>query len=265
MNIIKYIFSKAFVRTLVKAGISALLIVAVSWISLRFYTKHGEKVLVPNLEGMTINEAISKLKESTLSYKLIDSTFVKGRSGMVYAQIPADSSFVKSEREIYLKVYRTIPPQKPVRFKVGEPLEIAKTKMLSKGFEIETKYQPGEFDNVVLGAYYGEKELRDGDLVDMGEKIKLVVSERKSIKVSLPNLYGMSLDEVKLSLGELSLNLDFPLYDGSIISKNDTLNAQVFKQIPKYFNGKKIRAGSAVNVWMKLGVEMPVEAILNVD
>ncbi|MEZ7998700.1 MAG: PASTA domain-containing protein [Flavobacteriales bacterium] len=265
MNLIKYIFSKAFVRTLVKAGLFALLLVALAWVFLRFYTKHAEKVVVPKVEGMILSEAISKLKESTLSYKLIDSTFVKGKAGIVYAQIPTDSSFVKSEREIYLKVYRTIPPQKPVRFKVGEPLEIAKTKMLSKGFEIETKYQPGEFNNVVLGAYYGEKELKDGDLVGMGEKIKLVVSERKSTKVSLPNLYGMSLDEVKSSLGALSLNLDFPLYDASVISKSDTLNAQVFKQMPKYLNGKKIRAGSAVNVWLKLGVEAPVEDVPNVD
>jgi beta-lactam-binding protein with PASTA domain len=161
LNLIKYIFSKAFVRTLVKAGLFALLLVALAWFFLRFYTKHAEKVVVPKVEGMILNEAISKLKESTLSYKLIDSTFVKGKAGIVYAQIPTDSSLVKSEREIYLKVYRTIPPQKPVRFKVGEPLEIAKTKMLSKGFEIETKYQPGEFNNVVLGAYYGEEELKD--------------------------------------------------------------------------------------------------------
>ena len=265
MSLIKYIFSKAFVRTFFKAILFALIIVAVTWFSLKYYTKHGEKIVVPKVEGMTLNDAINKLKESNLSFKLIDSSFVKGKAGMVYAQIPADSSFVKSEREIYLKVYRTIPPQKPVRFKVGEPLEIAKTKILSKGFEIETKYQPGEFNNVVLGAYYGEKELKDGDLIGMGEKVRLIVSERKTTKVTLPNLYGMSLDEVKSSLGELSLNLDFSLYDASVISKGDTISAQVFRQMPKYESGKRIRAGSAVNVWLKLGVEMPVEDVPNVD
>lgn len=233
----------------------ACLIIAVTWIVLRFYTKHNEKVAVPAVEGLTLKEAISKLQEADLSYKLIDSAFVKGKAGEVYAQIPSDSSFVKSEREIYLKVYRTIPPQKPVRFKVGEPLDIAKTKILSKGFEIETKYQPGEFDNVVLGAYYGEKELRDGDMLGMGEKVKLIVSEKKTTKVDLPNLYGMSLNEVKTKLSELSLNLDYPLYDSSILTKSDTLTAQVYKQMPKYTSGKRIRAGSTVNVWLKLNVE----------
>ena len=157
-----------------KACIFALVLIAITWVALRYYTKHGERVVVPKVEGMTLAEAVSVLEESNLSYKLIDSTFVKGKNGLIYTQIPSDSSFVKSEREIYLKIYRTIPPQKPVRFKVGEPLEIAKTKILSKGFEIETKYQPGEFNNVVLGAYYGEKELKDGDLVGMGEKVRLI-------------------------------------------------------------------------------------------
>lgn len=252
---IKYIFSKDFIKTAFKAAILACLIIAVTWLVLRFYTKHNEKVAVPQVEGLSLEDAISKLKSADLSYKLIDSTFVKGKAGQVYAQIPADSSFVKSDREIYLKVFRTIPPQKPVRFKVGEPLDIAKTKILSKGFEIEIKYQPGEFNNVVLGAYYGDKELRDGDMMGMGEKVKLIVSEKKTTKVDLPNLYGMNLEEVKDKLAELSLNLDYPLYDSSILTQSDTLSAQVYKQMPKHTAGKRIRAGSTINVWLKLNVE----------
>lgn len=250
MKLLKYIFSKEFVRVFLKAGTLALMIIGLTWLILRYYTKHGEKIEVPSVEGLMLSDAISKLNESNLSYKLIDSTFVKGKAGLVYAQIPEDSSFVKTEREIYLKVYRTIPPQKPVRFKVGEPLDIAKTKILSKGFEIETKYQAGEFDNVVLGAYYKDQELTDGDLVGMGEKIKLIVSEKKSTKVELPNLYGKSLEEVKVMLSELSLNLDYPLYDNSVVTKSDSIESKVYKQMPKYEAGKKIRAGSTVNVWL---------------
>ncbi len=252
-------FSRDFVRTVVKSLVVAIFLIGVTWLTLRYYTKHGEKVAVPEVEGMSLKDAVAKLAEFDLSYKLIDSTFVKGKSGMVYAQIPSDSSFVKSDREIYLKVYRTIPPQKPVRFKVGEPLEIAKTKILSKGFEIETKYQAGEFNNVVLGAYYGDKELSDGDLVGMGEKIRLVVSEKKATKIDLPDLYGMTLEQVKEKLGELSLNLDYPLYDESVLTKSDTLSAKVYKQMPKYETGKQIRAGSTINVWLNNNVEIPSE------
>ncbi len=215
--------------------------------------------MVPSVSGLTLQKAVEVLDANGMGYELIDSTFVKGKEGIIYAQIPKDSSYVKSGRDIYLKIYRTIPPQKPVRFKVGEPLEIAKTKILSKGFEIETKYQPGEFNNVVMGAYYGEKELKDGDLVGMGEKIKLIVSEKKSVKVDLPNLYGLTLNEVKAKLSENSLNLDLPLYDKTVISKLDSMDAQVFKQMPSYESGKKIRAGSTVNVWLKLGVEIPTD------
>ena len=257
MSLFGFIKSKDFRKTLLRAVITAAIIVLCTWVFLRFYTKHGEQVLVPNVENMSLNEAINTLKKHNLCYKLIDSTYVKGKSDLIYAQIPEDSSFVKSEREIYLKVYRTIPPQKPVRFKVGEPLEIAKTKLLSKGFEIETKYQAGEFDNVILGAYHSGEELVDGDMVGMGEKIKLIVSEKKTTKVNLPSLFGLTLEEAKIKLAEASLNLDFPLYDETVLTKSDSVTAKVYRQLPKYSEGMKIRAGSTINVWLNNKVEGP--------
>jgi len=237
---------------LVKAGIVFGLLVALAWLFLRFYTNHGEEIMVPNVVKMNLTEASNILAENDLRYKLIDSTFQKGKEGLIYAQIPVDSSYVKCKREIYLKIYRTIPPQKPVSFKVGEPLEIARTKLRSKGFEVETKYQAGEFDNVILGAYYGEKELSNGDMVGMGEKIKLIVSEKKTTRVNLPDLQGMTFSEAKTALSDASLNTDFPIYNESIITKTDSLDAVIYKQMPKFESGKKIRAGSTVNVWLKI-------------
>lgn len=252
MSLVKFIFSKVFVRTLLKAAVVFGIIVALTWLFLRFYTNHGEEIMVPNVTKMNLTEANEILAKNDLRYKLIDSTFVKGKEGLIYAQLPSDSSYVKSNREIYLKIYRTIPPQKPVSFKVGEPLEIARTKLRSKGFEVETKYQAGEFDNVILGAYHGEKELSNGDMVGMGEKIKLIVSEKKTTRVSLPDLSGLTFSEAKTKLSDVSLNTDFPIYDESIISKTDSLDAVVYKQMPKFESGKKIRAGSTVNVWLKM-------------
>lgn len=208
--------------------------------------------MVPNVENLNLKEAVNALSNNGLRYKLIDSTFVKGKEGLIYAQIPADSSYVKSNREIYLKIFRVIPPEKPVSFKVGEPLEIARTKLRSKGFVVETKFQAGEFDNVILGAYHGKKELSNGDMVGMGEKIKLIVSEKKATRVNVPDLIGLTFSEVRTALADASLNTDFPLYDKSVITKTDSLNATVYKQMPKFENGRKIRAGSAVNVWLKI-------------
>jgi len=241
-------------------------LVGLTWLFLRIYTKHGEEIMVPNVEKMNLAEASKLLADNNLRYKLIDSTFVKGKEGLIYAQLPADSSYVKCNREIYLKIFRTIPPQKPVSFKVGEPLEIARTKLRSKGFEVEIKYQAGEFDNVILGAYYGEKELSNGDMVGMGEKIKLIVSEKKTTQVKLPDLTGMTFNEVKSVLTDVSLNTDFPIYHESVITKTDSLDAVVFKQMPKFEDGAKIRAGSTVNVWLKIstpdatdGKEFPLD------
>jgi len=261
LSLVKYIFSKSFIKTLFVAVVFALLVVAITWFWLRSYTKHGEQIPVPNVSGLVLKDASKLLDDNDLSYKLIDSTFVKGKEGIIYSQIPAEGANVKSGREIYLKIYRTIPPQKPVRFKVGEPLEIAKTKILSKGFEIETKYQAGEFNNVVLGAYYGEKELKDGDMIGMGEKIKLIVSEKKTTRVDLPNLYGKDLTEAKIILSGLNLNLDLPLYGPDVLTKSDTLAALIYKQIPKHESGKVIRAGSTINVWLKNDLEPLIEQV----
>jgi len=252
LSLVKFIFSKSCLKTLFKAGIGFSLIVALTWLFLKLYTNHGEEILVPNVVNMNIDQASKELSKSNLNFKLIDSTFVKGKEGLIYAQIPKDSSKVKSEREIYLKIYRTIPPQKPVKFKVGEPLEIARTKLLSKGFEVETKYQAGEFNNVVLGAYHGENELSNGDMVGMGEKIRLIVSEKKTTRVNLPDLHGFTLEEVKAALTEASLNVDFPIYHESVLTRTDSIQATVYKQLPDYSSGKKLRAGSTVNVWLKL-------------
>lgn len=80
-----------------------LVLITLFWLDR--YTKHGQKITVPALKGLQIDEASAILQASKLSYEVVDSIYEKrGVPGSILEQIPRESSDVKEGRTIYLIV-----------------------------------------------------------------------------------------------------------------------------------------------------------------
>ncbi|MFZ6051040.1 PASTA domain-containing protein [Halocola ammonii] len=250
MKIIRFIFSKVFLKNLLFAIVFVAVVVLGANLYLNSYTDHGESVEVPDLRGMKIEDIEGALANTTLNYEIIDSVYNEGARGTVLEQLPPPSAQVKEDRSIYLTVNAMRQPMKELKVKIGESFRIAQTKLNIDGIEYTTEYKPGVCNNCVLGMKYEGKEVETGTKIRRGDKITLVLGERGNQKVSVPRLFGLSLDSAEKVLADNSLTLGFPFFDQDIETKEDSLNAKIYDQHPEGSGDEELRIGSPVDVWL---------------
>jgi beta-lactam-binding protein with PASTA domain len=66
------------------------------------YTRHGEKIAVPNLIGKSYANVEDENNPNDFEYVITDSTYFPGQpGGMIMEQDPKPASFVKNGRKIY--------------------------------------------------------------------------------------------------------------------------------------------------------------------
>ncbi len=105
MSLKKFLISRIFWINLLIAVALIVALTAITLISLKSYTHHGISYSVPDLSGMTYNEAKQAAKSTLLKVELLDSVYDKGASpGTVVDQVPKANQQVKEGRLIYLTI-----------------------------------------------------------------------------------------------------------------------------------------------------------------
>jgi len=85
-------------------AVTVLLVILIFW-WLNVYTKHGDSVVVPDVKGVTVREAIPFLKSKGLRYEVVDSIYAKNKKpGVICEQIPRPNSTVKPNRIVFLTI-----------------------------------------------------------------------------------------------------------------------------------------------------------------
>ena len=125
MSIIQFVKSKLFLKQILIAFVGLIVFVFVIKIMLKFSTNHNQKIEVPNLSKLSIDEAVMKLNELDLDYIVIDSASYNPEypKFSVIQQNPEAGEFVKEKRKIYLTLNRPL-----VSGFMGDFLEIAPSK-----------------------------------------------------------------------------------------------------------------------------------------
>jgi beta-lactam-binding protein with PASTA domain len=251
MNLFQFVFSRLFVQTLLKfiGVVLALVLVVILW--LRFYTGHNDVVEVPNIRGMKIDEASVILSDMDLFYEVIDSVYNEGEQGTILEQIPEAGAKVKESRILFVTINSTVPPMKKVNVRIGESLRIASTKLSILGIGFDTEYRPDICNDCVLAMKYKGKEIKTGDAVRKGDRIKLILGQTGKGTALVPNLYGLSLDSAQRALSLASLTLGYPFFDADVLSREDSVKARVYTQTPKSLK-TGVLIGSPVDVWLTL-------------
>ena len=110
MSFFQFLKSKSFFKQLVIAIVGLLVFVFALKYWLGFSTNHDQKIQVPNLHKMSLENVDKKLKELNLDFKVIDSASYNPEypKKSVIDQSPEVGSFVKEKRKIYL----TLNPSK---------------------------------------------------------------------------------------------------------------------------------------------------------
>lgn len=147
------------------------------WVWMLQYTMHGEGVDVPDVKGMTINDATYKLEELELVTVVVDSAYVREQpAGIVLEQTPGFGSRVKSGREIYLTINQKQTPTNTIPDIAGNcSRREAEARLRALGFKIgPMEFVPGDPDWVIALKVNG-REVYSGERVPCDAPIVLVV------------------------------------------------------------------------------------------
>ena len=141
------------------------------------YTRHGEAVVVPDVKGMTVDEASKMFRNHGLVCVVSDSNYVKNMAaGIVLDVNPGIGQKVKEGRTIYLTINTlSIPLRAVPDVADNSSLRQAQAKVLAAGFKLtEIQLMNGEKD-WVYGIKYQGRSLNAGDKVPLGAALTLMV------------------------------------------------------------------------------------------
>jgi beta-lactam-binding protein with PASTA domain len=180
MNLLQYLKSKEFLRTIILViAISLLLVFAlVKWLS--YHTKHDEKIAVPNLEKLSLAETEKILEEYKLNYVVIDSASFNPKfpPKSVIEQNPIPGDYVKENRKIYL----TLNPSDYRKVTIPNVLDQTKRQVViqlkSLGLRIgKERYIKDLGRDVVRRLEINQRSIKPGDRLPKNTVIDLVLGD----------------------------------------------------------------------------------------
>jgi len=219
---------------------------------LKWATKHGESVTVPNLSGISLKDAKELLTQKSLVININDSTYdPKFAPLSIVDQNPKPYSKVKQGRNIYVVINSTtvpmveVPNIKDLSYRSG----IAQLANLQL-HEGNVSYVADEAKDAIIEYSYKGKLLREGDKVPVNSFIDIVLGDGESkSSVRVPSVEGMSFHDAvflikgnKLVIGQINADR-LPI--------RDSFNTYVIKQSPMGGNQNSIPIGSAINLWVE--------------
>lgn len=181
MSIFKFITSKSFFKQIGIALGSLFLLYFVLKFWLNITTNHDQKIQVPDLHKITIDEAAKKLKEIDLDFKVIDSASYNPEypKKSVIEQNPEAGAFVKEKRKIYL----TLNPSKYRDINIpdlnGRTKRQAISELQAIGFIVGTDftYVKDIGKDVVRGLRHKGKIVNPNDKLPKNSIIELVLGD----------------------------------------------------------------------------------------
>jgi len=183
MLLLKYFKSKIFIRTLITIVVSVIIGVFLLKMFLSFTTNHDQKIEVPDLTKMSLEDSQKTLENLDLKFVVIDSASYNPDypPKSVIDQDPEANDFVKQHRKIYL----TLNPSSYRKIAIPNVLNKTKrqveTHLKSIGFRIgEYYYIPDLGRNVVRKMKFKGKILKPGDLIPKNSEIDLVLGDGKA-------------------------------------------------------------------------------------
>ncbi|NFS08763.1 Stk1 family PASTA domain-containing Ser/Thr kinase [Clostridium botulinum] len=207
---------------------------------LAFNKSGGKKVEVPNVVGLTKEEAQKVLSEKKLKLVVAQKVKNEKKEGTIIESYPKSGEKVAENSEVRVSISSgnvvVVPNLK------GMELEAAKKAIQDLKLKVgNVKYEFN--DNVAAGKVISQTPDIDAELKE-GEEISLVISNGPEIKYStVPNLIGKSIDGAQNALANAGLSMGD---SKAIITEDQSLDGQVASQ--SIGAGQSIKQGSSVSI-----------------
>ena len=253
MSFFKNIFNKTFVWHLGIVFASGILVIVLTFIGLDLYTRHGQGFEVPDFKGLTEEQFTDLIEKHELRYAIIDSIYVADSPpGIVLEQTPKAGSLVKKNRNIFFTINSWEPEKVQMPDVIDYSIRNARVMLESFGLEVgELMYVPSEYSNLVLGQHYKGKPIEPGTSLERGSTIDLVVGKGLSNqRTAVPHLVGLKKEVAQKIIQDVSLNIGAEMYDTTVVNKEDSAEAFVWKQRPKASRQNLLQLGSSIDLWL---------------
>ncbi len=216
----------------------------------------GSPVIVPDLSGMTLEEAQKKVEE--VGFELEQGDMVTDPDvpeGAVVSQSPEANTTAKKGTTIRINLCKG-PGNGEVPDVTGKDEDSAREILVSNGFKVGS-VDTGQSDQEKGTVFDQSPEA--GSTAERGSTVDLVVSDGSLIKVAVPYLVGKDVDEAKSQLIELGLK------PGKVTYKNsDTYEVnEVMEQ--EYEANEEVSKGTSVKLTVSKGPAEPKDINLDID
>ena len=189
---------KATIQFLKKHPIIANLIYIVAtgcvllWLTMAWldsWTGHGEYREVPDLKGLSYENAVGVLDDADLLAVLSDSVFNNNeKPGVVMDQVPKGNSVVKPGRAVYLTINAYTPRAVTVPDLVDMSLRQAQSIIEGLGIKnIRVVEVPSEYKNLVLSVKYNGLPISAGARVPVSAALTIEVGKGSELTDSIAN------------------------------------------------------------------------------
>jgi beta-lactam-binding protein with PASTA domain len=226
---------------------------------LHFFTRHGKGFVLPDLTGLTPEDAREVVSSMDLRLEVTDSLYMpKLPKGVIFRQVPPAGQHVKKNRRVELTVNSVLPRQVNMPSLVGFSLRQAKAELASSGLKLgRLIYVPDIATNNVLEQLYLGQPIAPGTAVDIYSSIDLELGLSPDHELAyIPLLKGKSLETALDILSDHSLNVGNIRYDKTVLNAADTLAARVYMQSPVYSQQPEWPLGTSVHLTLTTDPEL---------
>ena len=179
MNFLRKLFGNYIVRHLMAMVLVVILLCIGIGFGLDAYTHHGEGIVVPDLKGMTYEEAYALLDEKGLAIVVNDSGYNKQLpANSVLAQTPAFGQKVKQGHIIYVTVNSPHSPTFAIPDIVdNSSLREAEARLMAMGFRLTAPQLIDGEKDWVYGILCQGRRISNGDRIPIDYPLTLMVGK----------------------------------------------------------------------------------------
>lgn len=220
--------------------------------SLRFFTRHGSYLKVPDVSNRSVTDASDLLENMGFEVLVQDSVYYDSLPPLaVVKQFPDPDASVKVNRIVYLTVNRAVPPEIEMPNLVGMSFRSAELELKTRGLKLgDISYKPDLAKNAVLEQLSGKTNIKSGTKITMGTTISLVLGEGVGAEeIPVPDLFGMNFEEAVTLIEGSGFMVGSVVPD---VTPIDTMSAFVFRQSPERFSPdgviNRLRRGQMIDL-----------------
>jgi beta-lactam-binding protein with PASTA domain len=146
---------------------------------LRSYTRHGQAIVVPDVRGLSVQEASAFFNNSNLRFEVVDSVHNRNvNPGAIVETVPTAGTKVKEYRNIYITINAYSSRASIVPEVKDQSSRQAIARLNAAEFsDIQVRYVSAPFRDLVIGLEYRGREVITGERLPLDSRLVLLVSD----------------------------------------------------------------------------------------